>query len=130
MQKVHFLVSDSHRTGTIANNIREYFGDKVLCYEDEVPPDMKIDVFVFSGTKVINSPGMVKSRKDQDGSEGCIVIASSTVDEFLNDTKRHLELGIDYAIPKGDLIVGLVFPGLKGKGKVHKVLDEVLALFA
>lgn len=130
MKRIHILISDSVYTTEIAASIGEYFGDKVLCFEESVPPNVKIDIFILSGFNLLNTPDMAIHRKNNEGSSDCKAIAISMLGNCLDEIDSRPELAIDRTIHKKDLIRGFIDTKTRAESDAYKILEEVVTLFS
>ncbi len=125
MSLIHILVRDSYHTDTIAENLRAYFGKKVVCHKDNVPEGVTIDLFFLSGMNILTGGSDYVSNFKRLGSLKSKVVAVSVDDGFLREIGRHPEFGVDFTFPKGKLMK-LPFAD-KGIDNAESILAKILA---
>lgn len=125
---INILVRDSFHTTTIARNIQGHLGDKVKCYTRSCPKDVKVHIFVLSGMWLIdNGPDVLRQLKSSEGTKNAKVVATSALEEILEEIRRKPQFGVDFTIPKSKLVNGLRAVDSRDKRDVAIILDEILA---
>ena len=131
MSVINILVQDSYYTHEIAENLRKFFGEKIVCYEDQSPDGIKIDVFVLSGFNVLRSgPAMLSKLRSRIGSKKSKIIVTSADDAILDEIKSQPEFEVDFTIQKSKIVVGLMFAdrGSRKDSKKRVLSDLLLSL--
>ncbi len=125
---IHILVHDSYHSRTIARNLQRYFGDRAVCHVDECPAGQKADIFVLSGLKVLEAgPASLQRFKSNKGTERSKIVVTSSMDEILREIKGTPQFGVDFTIPKNQLVEGLWLADGGDGESAQDVLDRVFA---
>ncbi len=105
---INILIRDSSYTSFISRNLKEHFGERVVCYQYALPPRCKIDLFILSGVDVIDSGGGICTRlKRMYGSPRAKVFVGSVDEDYLRTIKeKRLFFGVNFTFSKSNLFNG------------------------
>ena len=127
MKQINIFVCDSYHTHEIAKSLQAYFGDRVVCHEEDIPHGVTIDIFVLSGRDVLFGGLEYISRLKKKGSSKSKIMAVSVLDDYLERIERRPELGVDFTFPKRKLVDGLFLADSGRLNNAKSILDRLLA---